>query len=151
MGGALTGFTGQADAQTMAEMGHIEIVNERGTFGCSTRLFKQRDTKFAWMASNVDCAGGGCTVRVMEECPGFIRSFINTGGAPLLCLVPPSEEVVSAIPDFRDVQGSYIYDPVGGAACHLGATCAELGGTNVGSVLLAGTAAVHFTRPLNIP
>ena len=35
----------KADAQTMAEMGHIEIVTERGTFGCSTRLLKEREYK----------------------------------------------------------------------------------------------------------
>ena len=93
----------KADAQTMAEMGHIEVVNERGTFGSSTRLFKQREYKVRvdWLpmtttvqevAALFECYGRNS--RVYKEMAPQYKEYRRYwgGGAFVVCLMLPSRD-----------------------------------------------------------
>ena len=106
----------KADTRTMAEMVHIEIVTETGTFGCSTHLFKEREYKVSedWLPMSTTVkevaelfAYYGRVTWVYKEMALQYKQFPRywgRWGTFVVCIIPPSEQIVSANPDFRDVK-----------------------------------------------
>ena len=116
----------KADAQTMAEMGHIEIVTERGTFVCSTRLFKEREYKVRvdWlpMSTTLQEVAGlfgdyGRVTRVYKEMAPQYKQFPRYWGGGHLCGMHNTTVRRSCEWDpwlsGCESQGSYIHDLVG--------------------------------------
>ena len=106
-------FEHQRDADTLAEMGYIEISNARGDFGCATRKFTQREYRIRvdWLpAVTTEQEVGdifrryGNVIKVYKEmAPQYKEHPRYWGGTFIVCIVARNEEEVSAIPDFQDV------------------------------------------------
>ena len=106
-------FEHQRDADTLAEMGYIEISNARGDFGWATRKFTQREYKIRidWLpavtteqeVADIFRQYGNVTKVYKEMAPQYKEHPRYWGDTFIVCIVPRNEEEVSAIPDFQDV------------------------------------------------
>ena len=103
----------KSDADTLCEMGYIEVGNEEENFACHTRKFKQNEFKVRvdWLpvttseheVGQLFAKFGKVVTFYKEWAPARKNHTRYWGGTFIVVIATEREDVVSTIPDFMDV------------------------------------------------